>query len=81
MTGWNVFRVRRFWIFWKFPSAAGERPFIGAWQNLAELGWTAVRVRDLTRGGYKEQLRGYCRDARCRSTVPDRERAHAGSAL
>src|SRR5450759_854116 len=34
---------------------------------MAELGWTAVRVRDLTRGGYKEQVRGYCRDARCRA--------------
>jgi hypothetical protein len=31
---------------------------------MAELGSTAVRVRDLTRGGYKEQVRGYCRDAR-----------------
>jgi hypothetical protein len=31
---------------------------------MAELGWTAVRLRDLTRGGYKEQTRGYCRDAR-----------------
>jgi hypothetical protein len=31
---------------------------------MAELGWTAVRVRDLTRGGYKEQVRGYLRDAR-----------------
>ena len=31
---------------------------------MAELGWTAVRVHDLTRGGYKEQVRGYCRDAR-----------------
>ena len=31
---------------------------------MAELGWTAVRVRDLTRGGYKEQVRGYCRDGR-----------------
>ena len=30
---------------------------------MAELGWSAVRVRDLTRGGYKEQVRGYCRDA------------------
>jgi hypothetical protein len=28
---------------------------------MAELGWTAVRARDLTRGGYKEQVRGYCR--------------------
>lgn len=31
---------------------------------MAELGWTAVRVRDLTRGGYKEQVRGYVRDGR-----------------
>jgi hypothetical protein len=28
---------------------------------MAELGWTAVRVRDLTRGGYTEQVRGYVR--------------------
>jgi hypothetical protein len=27
---------------------------------MAELGWAAVRVRDLTRGGYKEQVRGLC---------------------
>ncbi len=32
---------------------------------MAELGWSAVRVRDLTRGGYTEQVRGYVRDARC----------------
>ena len=38
---------------------------------MAELGWTAIRMRDLTRGGYKEQVRGYCRDARCRSTAPN----------
>ena len=31
---------------------------------MAELGWTAVRVRDLTRGGYREQIRGYCRQPR-----------------
>jgi hypothetical protein len=31
---------------------------------MAQLGWTAVRVRDLTRGGYKEQVRGYVRDGR-----------------
>jgi hypothetical protein len=36
---------------------------------MTELGWTAVRVRDLTRGGYKEQVRGYCREAR--SPHPD----------
>ena len=38
----------------------------GACRRLAkvmrDLGWTPVRVRDLTRGGYKEQVRGYCRD-------------------
>jgi hypothetical protein len=28
---------------------------------MAGLGWTAVRVRGLTRGGYLEQVRGYCR--------------------
>jgi hypothetical protein len=31
---------------------------------MTELGWTPVRLRDLTCGGYKEQIRGYCRDAR-----------------
>jgi len=30
---------------------------------MAGLGWAAVRVRDLTRGGYKEQVRGYVRQA------------------
>jgi len=38
----------------------------GACRRLAklmrDLGWTPVRVRDLTRGGYKEQVRSYCRD-------------------
>jgi hypothetical protein len=38
---------------------------------MAELGWMAVRVRGLTRGGYLEQVRGYCRDARCDSTAPN----------
>jgi hypothetical protein len=31
---------------------------------MAELNWTATRVRDLTRDGYKEQVRGYCREPR-----------------
>jgi hypothetical protein len=31
---------------------------------MRELGWTPVRVRDFTRGGYRESVRGYCRDAR-----------------
>ena len=30
-------------------------------QVMRDLGWTAVRVRDLTRGGYLEQVRGYAR--------------------
>jgi hypothetical protein len=37
---------------------------------MRELGWTPVRVRDLTRGGYKEQVRGYCRNARDRRRSP-----------
>src|SRR5262245_12448459 len=39
-------------------------------QVMRELGWTPVRVRDLTRGGYKEQVRGYCREARPLATQP-----------
>lgn len=31
---------------------------------MAELGWTAMRVRGLTRGAYLEQVRGYARDTR-----------------
>jgi hypothetical protein len=31
---------------------------------MAELGWSPVRVRDFNCRGYKEQIRGYCRDAR-----------------
>jgi hypothetical protein len=30
-------------------------------QVMRDLGWTSVRVRDLTRGGYTEQVRGYAR--------------------
>ena len=37
---------------------------------VTELGWTAVRVRGLTRGGYLEQVRGYCRHARHQSAFP-----------
>ena len=29
---------------------------------MTALGWTPVRVRGLTRGGYLEQVRGYCRE-------------------
>ena len=38
---------------------------------MAELGWAPVRVRDLTRGGYKEQVRGYVRDARSSNRPAD----------
>jgi hypothetical protein len=46
---------------------------------LTGLGWTAVRVRGLTRGEYREQVRGYCRDTRNghRSNMPDRNRMGA----
>jgi hypothetical protein len=44
-----------------------HRRTAGTYRHLAklmgELGWAAVRVRDLTRGGYKEQVRGYVRTA------------------
>jgi hypothetical protein len=44
-----------------------RRRTAGTYRHLAtltaELGWTAVRVRDMTRGGYKEQVRGYVRTA------------------
>lgn len=30
---------------------------------MAELGWTAVRVRDLNGRGFKEQIRGYVRNS------------------
>jgi len=43
----------------------------GAYRRLAKLmreqGWTPVRVRDRTYGGYLEQIRGYCRNTRGRS--------------
>jgi hypothetical protein len=57
----------------------------GTYRRLAklmvELGWTPVRVRDFNCRGYKEQIRGFCRDARCRSNVPNRECAPVGSPL
>jgi hypothetical protein len=38
----------------------------GACRRLAklmtDLGWTAVRVRGITRGGYLEQVRGYAKE-------------------
>jgi hypothetical protein len=32
---------------------------------MTELGWSAVRVRDFNGRGYKEQIRGYCREPFC----------------
>jgi len=63
-----------------------NRRTAGTYRTLArvmvELGWTAVRVRDMTRGGYLEQVRGYCRDARLRpARDQDHECVPAGSAL
>jgi hypothetical protein len=37
---------------------------------MSELGWTAVRVRGLTRGGYLEQVRGFARNDRNGSVPP-----------
>ena len=31
---------------------------------MAQLGWSAVRVRDFNCRGYKETIRGYCREVR-----------------
>jgi hypothetical protein len=47
---------------------------------MAMLGWNPVRVRDLTRGGYLEQVRGYCRDPRRQrpSALPDGHSLPAG---
>jgi hypothetical protein len=40
----------------------------GACRRLAklmrELGWAAMKARGLTRGGFRDQVRGYARDAR-----------------
>ena len=65
LTGWNGLVVRRCSDLLEVPQ---RNRTAGTYRRLAkvmtELGWTAVRVRDLTRGGYKEQIRGYCREAR-----------------
>jgi hypothetical protein len=50
---------------WRLPSATAPPPPARRLAKvMRELGWTALRVRGLTRGGYLEQVRGYCRDAR-----------------
>jgi hypothetical protein len=56
----------------------------GACRRLAklmtELGWTAVRVRGMTRGACLEQVRGYARDARHRSSPSGSRPRHPLSA-
>jgi hypothetical protein len=59
--GWSASAVRRCWIFLRSGSNRTAGTFRRLSKIMTELGWTAVRVRDLTRGGYKEQVRGYCR--------------------
>jgi hypothetical protein len=46
----------------KFRSVAGRWRAPAFGEVMAQLGWTAVRVRGVTRGGYLEQVRGYARD-------------------
>jgi len=46
------------------PRASTAETFRRLAKLMAEMGWTAVRVRDLTRGGYKKQVRGYVRNGR-----------------
>ena len=45
-----------------------RRRTAGACKRLAmvmrELGWTPVRARGLTQGGFRDQVRGYARDKR-----------------
>src|SRR5664279_617667 len=47
----------------------------GTYRRLAklmvELGWTPLRVRDFNCRGYKEQVRGYVRDTRYHSNLPN----------
>jgi hypothetical protein len=44
----------------------------GACRRLAglmrELGWSATKARGLTQGGFRDQVRGYARDARDKAT-------------
>jgi hypothetical protein len=47
-------------IAWKCPNVVrGAGACRRSAKLMAELGWKAVRVRGLTRGGYLEQVRGY----------------------
>jgi hypothetical protein len=46
----------------------------GAGRRLArvmhQLGWRPMRTRGLARSGYREKIRGYCRDTTTNKTVP-----------
>ena len=36
-------------------------------QTMRELGWSAMKARGLTQAGYRDQVRGYCREAKTRA--------------
>ena len=50
------------WICSKSHNAAGRLARFETGKDYGRAWWAAVRVRDLTRGGYLEQVRGYCRE-------------------
>ena len=43
------------------PARSSGRYVQAGVKIMVELGWAPVRVRDFARGGYLEQVRGYCR--------------------
>jgi hypothetical protein len=52
--------------------------FIRLTATMRTLGWAPCRMRDFNAGGYKEQLRGFCREATLRGAdVQSRSRALA----
>ena len=62
--GWSGLRPKVYLMSLRFRSAAVPLALSSSAAVMTELGWTAVRVRGLTPGGYREQVRGYCRDTR-----------------
>jgi hypothetical protein len=60
LDGWERVSSQTLSDLFDVPNAADGRHVSSLANVRAELGWTSVRVRDLTRGGYKEQVRGYC---------------------
>ena len=67
LMGSSALARQTLWICLKSHNATGRPAHFddlqGLWPSLAG---RQLRVRELTRGGYKEQVRGYCRDARNR---------------